>query len=57
MDGCLDELVLYCYATGSCITELECNGHMIEDEPPVVRMYSQNDNNGTLMAAEEYEYH
>ncbi len=27
-------LTMYCYATGSCITELECNGHEIEESEP-----------------------
>ena len=45
-------LTMYCYATGSCITELECNGCEIEGEGHVVRIYSHDEERGTLMAAE-----
>ena len=46
-------LTMYCYATGSCITELECNGCEIEGEGHVVRIYSHDEERGTLMAAED----
>jgi type I restriction enzyme R subunit len=45
-------LTMYCYATGSCITELECNGCEIEGEGHVVRIYSHDEERGTLMAEE-----
>jgi type I restriction enzyme R subunit len=49
-------LTMYCYATGSCITELECNGHEIDEDAPAVRIYSQNEWGETLMAAEDNTY-
>ena len=49
-------LTMYCYATGACITDLECNGHEIEErEPNVVslRPYSEEVVSKPTMAAED----
>ena len=34
VDGAINIIItMYCYATGSCITDLEMNGHDVEEQP------------------------
>jgi type I restriction enzyme R subunit len=38
-------LTMYCYATGMCITDLEMNGHQIDEDEPIAMAAEPDDDN------------